>query len=172
MNNDRYFYELQDEYPHYDSLVEHVKTANFVYSFNQNKIDILPRLYFDDKLLRAVKEKFGGRMSVFKHWPNMFYKWHRDGDAAVHINMLLGDYNSKTLFEIEEPYPEVKNFTELKYTPGKWYLFNAQERHCVMNFDTRDRYLLSYTIRKSDTEHIQDVYGYVVDWYKNEYLKT
>jgi hypothetical protein len=111
-------------------------------------------------------------MSVFKSWPNMFYKWHTDTYAAVHINMLLEDYNSKTLFEVEEPYPQVKMFTELKYTPGKWYLFNAQERHCVMNFDSRDRYLLSYTITKENTQGIDNVYEHVLDWYKNEYLKS
>jgi len=170
MNKDKFFYELQDEYPYRNQLLEYIKTATFTYT-DQNKIDHLPSVYSEDKLLRAVRAKYNGRMSVFKLWPNMFYKWHKDGYAAMHINMLLEDYNSKTLFEIEETYSTVKQFTELKYTPGKWYLFNAQETHCVINFDLRDRYLLSYTIDKKDTTDIPNVYEHVLDWYKNEYLK-
>ena len=170
MNSDKFYYKIDVPYIHLDNLKEHASTASFSYRDHQNKIDSLPEYFKDDPFLNAVKNKFGGTMFVFSHWPNMFYKWHVDSWAACNFNMLLDDYDSKTLFKVNAPNTEVINFTELKYEPNKWFLFNAQEPHCVMNFDNRSRLLLQWTVWKKDNEHLTNIYESVLDWYKNEYL--
>jgi hypothetical protein len=170
MNFDKFYYKIDVPYVHLNQLKKYALTAHYSYK-NHQSLTFLPARYSDDPFLNAVKNKFGGDMFVFSHWPNMFYKWHVDLWAACNFNMLLDDYNSKTLFKVDTPNTDVINFTELKYEPNKCFLFNAQEPHCVMNFDNRNRLLLQWSIWKKGNEDLNNIYESVLDWYKNEYLK-
>jgi hypothetical protein len=49
---------------------------------------------------------------------------------------------------------------ELKYEPKKFYLFNSQKQHSVINLD-RDRILITYLFHKPKT------YQDIKDWYVN-----
>ena len=80
-----------------------------------------------------------GILRMPDHW---VYHWHRDQNRQACINMLLSsDHHSHTLFG------QAINSTnmhclELAYEPGRYYLFNNQIPHTVINLDV-DRYLFS-----------------------------
>ena len=80
-----------------------------------------------------------GILRMPDHW---VYHWHRDQDRQACINMLLStDHHSHTLFG-----QSINNTNmhcrELAYEPGRYYLFNNQIPHTVINLDV-DRHLFS-----------------------------
>ena len=68
--------------------------------------------------------------------PYTFYNWHRDTRRGASLNMVLNpqDGQSHCLFTSDKDVV-VGSFTELKYQPDTWYLFNTQVDHMVLNFD-------------------------------------
>ena len=61
--------------------------------------------------------------------------------------MVLDNYNCHTVFSVgNHGTPFLQKIIELKYIPKTWYAFNSKELHTVVNLDSRDRYLLSYTL--------------------------
>lgn len=93
--------------------------------------------------LRAVQQitpiKQLGILKMPDHW---VYHWHRDQNRQACINLLLSrHHHSHTLFG--EPVNGTNmHCLELTYRPGRYYLFNNQVPHTVINLDV-DRYLLS-----------------------------
>ena len=92
----------------------------------------------------------GGRFCLFKLPAKTTYNWHKDIKNKVSLNLILTEYDCHTLFSIGHyeylnsyNMPILDIVTELKYEPRKWYLFNTQIRHKVVNLDSRDRYLLT-----------------------------
>ena len=70
------------------------------------------------------------------------YHWHRDQNRQACINMLLSTgYHSHTLFG-QSINSTNMHCLELKYEPGRYYLFNNQIPHTVINLDV-DRHLFS-----------------------------
>ena len=55
--------------------------------------------------------------------------------------MLLNDVKSSCLFEVSKD-EATRTFTELKYTPKAYYLFNNQVPHMVINY-AQSRYVMS-----------------------------
>ena len=70
------------------------------------------------------------------------YHWHRDQNRLACINLLLSvEHHSHTLFG--EPVDQLNmHCLELQHQPGRYYLFNNQVPHAVINLDV-DRHLLS-----------------------------
>jgi len=84
---------------------------------------------------------FEFHIGVLKMPPNTCYKWHTDTDRPVGINLLLTDNGSRCLFA-DSTEPVAFPFVELAYQPNKYYVFNTQVPHTVLNF-SGVRYLLS-----------------------------
>ena len=89
-------------------------------------------------------------LGIIKLEENTYYDWHVDTDRGVGLNLLLNNWDkSHCMFNRAlkrgkslEHGNVNGNFTELKYEPQTYYLFNTQVAHTVYNFkDTR--YLLS-----------------------------
>lgn len=80
-----------------------------------------------------------GILQMPDHW---VYHWHRDENRQACVNLLISvDHHSHTLFG-----QSVSNTSmhclELRYEPGRFYLFNNQVPHTVINLDV-NRYLFS-----------------------------
>lgn len=80
-----------------------------------------------------------GILKMPEHW---VYHWHRDQDRQACINLLISrDHHSHTLFGRSVTNTSM-HCLELRYKPGRFYLFNNQVPHTVINLDV-NRYLLS-----------------------------
>jgi hypothetical protein len=89
--------------------------------------------------------------------PHVCYEWHIDTRRGVGVNMLLNfEGTSHCLFakgeEVQFP------FEELPYSPDRYYLFNTQTRHTVINF-AEPRYLFTIEFG-ADKDHLsfEDLY--------------
>ena len=80
-----------------------------------------------------------GILRIPDHW---VYHWHRDQNRQACINMLLStDHHSHTLFGQNINSTNMRCL-ELPYEPDRFYLFNNQIPHTVINLDV-DRHLFS-----------------------------
>ena len=80
-----------------------------------------------------------GILKMPDHW---VYHWHRDQNRQACVNMLLSqNHHSHTLFG-QSINSTNMHCLELAYEPGRFYLFNNQMPHTVINLDI-DRYLFS-----------------------------
>lgn len=77
--------------------------------------------------------------------------------------MVFEEYNSLTLFSVENNHNDIHKFEELKYQPNKWTIINTTKKHTVINQEYRSRYLMVYRPPCGTS------YQTVVNWYKNEY---
>lgn len=99
--------------------------------------------------LRAVQQiapiKQLGILKMPDHW---VYHWHRDQNRQACINLLLScNHHSHTLFGAPVSSTSM-HCIELTYAPGRYYLFNNQIPHTVINLDV-DRYLLSLEFERA-----------------------
>lgn len=124
-----------------------------------------PHIYLQDALLNNINNsmpiKYAG---VIKLDPHTVYNWHIDQERRVAINMLLtANDDSHCVFSDNTNQIVIKT-TELKYEPGRLYLFNTQYPHMVLNGHS-DRWLFSVEFH-SDID-----YNMVLDWLKeNNYV--
>jgi hypothetical protein len=82
--------------------------------------------------------------------PKSHYRWHIDnnGNRQTAINLALNEFDTcKNIWRSPEPWVRKYNteIIDLNYRPLTYYLFNTQEEHCVYNFGTSNRYLLTLT---------------------------
>ena len=78
---------------------------------------------------------------IVKLDPHVCYDWHIDTRRGVGVNMLLNfEGVSHCLFAKGEG--TQFGFEELVYTPNRYYLFNTQTSHTVINFN-EPRYLFT-----------------------------
>jgi len=108
-------------------------------------VDILARDKFLVKL--AGKRKF--HAGILKMDPNTCYNWHVDSDRKVGLNMLLLDDEASRCFFADGQIGVVTKTEELKYVHGKYYVFNTQVPHMVIN-TTEPRYLFSVEFLDED----------------------
>lgn len=120
-----------------------------------------------EPLLNTINREFPiERCVVLQIDPNHFYNWHTDFFRGASINMkLIDNKQSHTLFG----YP-IDDFTdkfiELEYEPNTFYLFNTQQRHCVLNFDNL-RYMFSVEFKQNKDEL---TYQNILQWCTNKGL--
>ena len=109
-----------------------------------------------DKTISRLCLKFSGSACIFKIDPNIEYHWHTDAARSCTVNMLIDDYDSRTMFSSSPKFNEIMEITELKYLPSTMYILDVTKLHSVINFNN-DRYLLSLTFPQSCTfEQVRD----------------
>jgi hypothetical protein len=147
---DNLFYKIDQEPAFLDKVRSYSSTAKWTYvpfmkiSTNFQKTLGL-ELIKQDSLLEQLREKFDGTLRLYMFPGMTVYNWHKDVEIGCSINLVMEDYNSHTLFNPSHSKKIIDNVIELKYEKNKWYLFNSQILHCVVNMDPRDRLLLTMT---------------------------
>ena len=129
-----------------------------------NFIDVSREIINNDTMLKILIEKFSGELRLYKFPGNSVYRWHKDAVIGCSLNMVLENYHCHTLFSTDFQNGNVFKVEELVYTPNKFYLFNSQILHTVVNLDPRDRILLTLTFNRSVL--FEDVKNYL----ENEYI--
>jgi hypothetical protein len=119
------------------------------FNFNAKIID--PKVYEKEALFRKLKEKHNFTVGIIKLDPHVCYNWHQDTQRGVGINMLINEVKSHCLFATHQVNEIVTGFTELKYKPHTYYLFNTQVPHMVINF-AEPRYMLTVEFEKHKNE--------------------
>lgn len=185
MSNDFFFKELDVEFKGQKILQDFLPTAtwewipymnvcnNFGDDFKKRFINTATysastKLIIADKFVNDVVSHFGIRQRLYNIPANSTYKWHVDLEVAFSLNMILDDYDCKTVFEVEKISPQLSKIVEIKYTPHKWYLFNSQKLHTVINTDSRDRPLYTILFYKDHKYSLQNF----LDWYDKSGYNT
>jgi hypothetical protein len=164
---DTLFYKIEQEPIFLNKVREYAATAKWTWvpfmniSINFQKTLGL-ELIKQDPLLDNLRIKFNGIMRLYMFPSMTVYNWHRDVEMGCSINLVMEDYDSHTLFNPTDKKEILDNVVELKYEKNKWYLFNSQILHSVVNVDPRDRLLLTITFPK----HVQ--YQEILDFLKSE----
>jgi hypothetical protein len=117
-----------------------------------------------DPFLSVVHARFRGWVDFYITRPRHAHSWHVDAQEQVSFNTVFEEYNSLTLFSVENNQVDIHKFEELKYQPNKWTIINTAKKHTIINEEYRNRYLMVYRPARGTD------YQTVVDWYKNEYL--
>lgn len=118
----------------------------YVYTCKDFKKNIGQHLIDKDYFLTSLQKHFKeSQLHLYKFPSKTFYTWHKDKNVGCSLNMVLDDYYSKTVFMPNPGKKLLNSIVELKYQKHKWYLFNSQITHSVMNLDIRDRILLTFT---------------------------
>jgi|TARA_B110000196_G_scaffold308078_1_gene308354 hypothetical protein len=135
-DNTKYFKECNTRSSTISSRWPEVTTQRWVSHYGFQATPLPPEIWGQEELLKAVNEEFKfDNVGVVKLPPYFNYGWHRDTDRGCSINMLLSHDESHTLFQTEVVRENMDfRFTELKYKPDTFYIFNSQESHCVLNF--------------------------------------
>jgi hypothetical protein len=160
---DSYFYNTQLP-SSFDWMFSDISIENFIFKISGgrdqwlegsiNKQDLADH----DPFLKYIHTYVRGHTEFIfiKSPPNTIYNWHVDRANKYNFNYVFEQYNSKTLFRSLPEHSNVRdlhafnfNFTEIEYIPKNWYLFNSQIAHTVINFDSRNRYLLQLSVKKS-----------------------
>ena len=163
MNN--YFYEVSEPYQNIEAVKQFIPTANWQWVPFMNVASNFYESVLTDPFIKQLSIEFSGSLRLYKVPAMHVYHWHRDAQVGCSLNMVLEEYQSHTLFSnVESESKYVDPVVELKYKPETWYIFNSQERHTVINLDTRDRVLFTLIMPRQTT------YQDVVAWYK-EYSK-
>jgi hypothetical protein len=163
-DTDVYFYETEEVYTKSDVIENFLPRSRWKwvpYIHACINCEVEP---WRDTFVSAIDQKFNGKMHLFKIPAKSRYRWHRDVPQQCSINMVLNEYNSHTVFATNNEIPDIFYFTELKYKPLRWYLFNTQQLHSVSNYGDEDRILVSYRFDRSVT------YKDLLFWYLNEYI--
>lgn len=118
--------------------------------YNFSAVQVPFDLAFSDPVIADIGAKYSLAMGVVRLDPYTTYDWHVDTKRGVCINMLLNDVRSCCLFSVEEA-EATHSFSELKYEPKTFYVFNNQVPHMVANFE-RSRYLMSVEFQANKNE--------------------
>jgi hypothetical protein len=119
------------------------------FNFNAKIVD--PKVYEKEKLFIDLKKKYNFTMGLIRLDPHVCYNWHQDTKRGVGINMMINDVKSHCLFATHQINEITTGFTELKYKPHTYYLFNTQIPHMVINF-AEPRYMMTIEFAKDKTE--------------------
>ena len=122
---------------------------NWIKYYNFEAISVPPDILGTDSFIVKLAEKRKFHAGVLRMEPHTCYNWHVDTDRKVGINMLLSDDGkSRCLFLAGEPGAVFKT-QELQYEPNRYYVFNTQVPHIVLNTDG-PRYLFSLEFLEQD----------------------
>jgi hypothetical protein len=109
--------------------------------YNFKAVQIPDEIVAKDPFLLSLRRAHPFMAGIVKLDPNVCYDWHTDTRRGVGVNMLLNfEGRSHCLFAQDEGVQF--KFDELVYTPNRYYLFNTQKRHTVLNFE-EPRYLFT-----------------------------
>lgn len=136
--------------------------AEWVCNYGFNNFLIPESLWKLEPILKKIDYQFPIECCVVLHIPpNTMYNWHNDIERGLSINMkLCNNTTSHTLFGVSvDSYSD--EIIELKYEEDYFYLFNTQNKHCVINFE-KDRYMFSVIFKQKQ----ELKYTVVYDWCK------
>ena len=109
--------------------------------YNFQATQVPDEILTKDPFLLRLRRTHPFMAGIIKLDPHVCYDWHTDTRRGVGVNMLLNfEGVSHCLFAKGEGVQFV--FEELVYTPNRYYLFNTQTRHTVINFG-EPRYLFT-----------------------------
>jgi hypothetical protein len=167
MNTNNLYYKLKQEPKFLDQVNEYAKTASWTWvPFMNISTDFQKSLGLElvrqDELLSKLQSKFNAMMRLYMFPSMTVYNWHRDVNMGCSINLVMDDYSAHTLFNPSGQKEIIGKVVELKYEKNKWYLFNSQILHSVINVDHKDRILLTITFPKGVT------YNDVFEFLKSE----
>jgi len=97
------------------------------------------------KLSEAIT-RYNLRPTIFTMKPNSIYNWHRDGTRYAAFNCLLGDDpDYLTVFASDMETAKLLYFSSerLIYERNRFYLFNTQVPHLVVNYSNNYRSVLT-----------------------------
>jgi hypothetical protein len=148
------YYRLKSSPGYLDKVIEFSKNVSWKWvPFMNISLEFQRNLGLqiteNDTMLSDLKNKFNGTLRLYMFAKNSVYNWHRDVDMGCSLNLIFDDYKSFTLFNPSDKKEIVDSVTELKYQKNYWYLFNSQILHSVVNLDTKDRILLTFTFPKN-----------------------
>lgn len=116
-------------------------TKNWHEYYNFKAVQIPDEIIAKDPFLNKLAFAHQFMAGIICLDPNVCYDWHTDTRRGVGVNMLLNfEGTSHCLFAKGEGVQF--GFEELAYSPDKYYLFNTQTRHTVINF-SEPRYLFT-----------------------------
>lgn len=162
MNTDNLFYKVDTECSILDKVFEFLPSANWEWVPYMNLAKNFPaKLLFEDAFLNSIPKKFQPTLRLYNFPSNTIYNWHRDANIGCSFNMVLDDYKAYTLFNPSDRLGITNEIVELSYEKQKWYLFNSQILHQVINLHHNNRYLLTITFPKIIK------YNEVLEWVKN-----
>jgi hypothetical protein len=160
MNNDHIFYKLETPCDILDKVFDFIPNSEWRWVPYMNlSINFPAHLLLKDKFLNSIPKTFRPTLRLYKFDSQSIYNWHKDADIGCSFNMVLDDYHCHTIFSPTNRLGIVHDFVELQYEKQKWYLFNSQILHLVMNLHTDSRYLLTVTFPK--TVKYEDVFNWV-----------
>ena len=149
MNSENFFYKLDNKCTILNKVFDFLPKAKWEWVPYMNMATNLPHhLIKHDPFLSGIPLKFYPALRLYKFSSNGVYNWHRDKDIGCSLNMVLDDYRAFTLFNSDDKIGITNNVTELAYEKHRWYLFNSQILHQVVNLHPTDRYLLTITFPK------------------------
>lgn|GEM_PF-2138907 len=91
-----------------------------------------------DPFLEWLHARHPFRCGVLSMDPFSFYGWHTDGRRGVSINMLTDFTHGRHSSMFALPRDQSRSqgrFFELHYEPNRFYLFNNQVEHTVVNYE-------------------------------------
>ena len=123
-------------------LLDFANTApNWQDYYNFKAVQVPIETLSKDPFLVALFDKHPFVAGIVQLSPYVCYDWHIDTRRGVGVNMLLNfEGVSHCLFAKGEG--AQFGFEELVYTPNRYYLFNTQTSHTVINF-AEPRYLFT-----------------------------
>jgi hypothetical protein len=118
--------------------------------YNFKAVQVPLEILIKDPFLVSLFHKHTYAAGIVQLPPNACYGWHIDTRRGAGVNMLL-NFNgfSNCLFAKGDGVQF--EFEELKYAPGRYYLFNTQTKHMVLNFD-EPRYLFTIEFEADNTQ--------------------
>lgn len=125
-------------------------------------------VYLKEPVLNIINDMFPIQRAGFLHMKkNTLYEIHRDDSRGATINMLLQGSNSKSLFCERTDYSKFQHhFIEIPYQTYTFFLFNTQQPHSVINFES-DRFIFTVEF-KQPKESLS--YKTLHDWCKQKNL--
>ena len=168
INSDDYFYKLNEDFEFVEEIKQFIPTSMWIWvPFMMVSANLPFDMINRDTFLKSIPREFKPRLNMYKIPKHSVYNWHKDSNVKCAFNMVLDEYDCHTIFWTSNSFEgsrEVSNIIELKYEPCKWYMFNNQQTHQVVNVGDRDRAL--FTVIFPDT-----TYPELRAWYK-EYEST
>jgi hypothetical protein len=119
--------------------------------YNFQATQVPDEILAKDSFLRKLYPIHNFVGGIVRLEPHVCYDWHTDTRRGVGVNMLLNfEGVSHCLFAKGEG--TQFGFEELVYTPNRYYLFNTQTSHTVINFN-EPRYLFTLEFG-ADKDHL------------------
>lgn len=114
--------------------------------------------YLCEEALEKIDREFPIlQAGVIRMDKNTLYELHTDLHRGVSINMLFNPGNSKSIFCEKTSYSHNQyHYLEMPYEEHTMYVFNNQQPHTVINFDSY-RYLFTVNFYQTKKELTYDI---------------